>query len=186
MVPRPDSRSDRTNRTNPTNRARRTPYQLGSFLATVAAAFLVACGEASVDLVPTDGHRFAHQPSGVGLELPALWAGRYKVSDSVTAPATGLERELSLRLVRGDSSLVAEPLLVIRVFSNAGWSAVPADSADALWGTVVAKDEARTVAVMPSRGNPLTATMPDAASFDSLMVALLGRQMRASLRAPGR
>lgn len=180
MVPRPGSLSIRNDRTCPTR------FQLGIFLATFAAAFLVACGEKAADLVPSDAHIFAHQPSGVGLELPALWAGRYKVSDSVTAPATGLERELSLRLVRGDSSLVAEPLLVIRVLSNAGWSAVSADSAGALWGTVVAKDGARTVAVMPSRGNPLAATMPDAASFDSLMVSLLSRQIKASLRAPGR
>lgn len=183
MVPRPDSRSNRTNRAN---RARSTPYQIGILVATFAAAFLVACGEKAADIVPSDAHIFAHQPSGVGLELPAIWAGRYRVSDSVTAPATGLERELSMRLVRGDSTLVSEPLLVLRVFSNAGWSAVPADSAGALWGTVVAKDGARTVAMMPSRANPLTATMPDAASFDSLMVALLGRQMKASLRAPGR
>jgi hypothetical protein len=156
-------------------------------LLALAGVLLSACGEKAAELaVPADAHIYAHQPSGVGLELPAVWAGRYRVADSITVAAEGLERELSLRLVRGDSSLVGEPLLVIRVFSNAGWNAVPADTAGARWGTIVAKDAARTVAVRPAPGNPLTADQPDAAAFDSLMIALLGRQMKASLRAPGR
>lgn len=173
MVPRP---------------SRQTRRRIPILLATFAGALAMACGEkAPQDGVPVtaaDAHIFAHQPSGVGLELPAIWAGRYRTADSITAPAPGLERELRMRLIRGDSSLVAEPLLVVRVFTNAGWDSAPADSAGAWWGTVVAKDAARTVAVRPAPGNPLGATEPDAATFDSLMIALLGRQMKASLRAP--
>ena len=169
----------------PARPSRRRPPVL---VATLVGALLHACGEkapqSEVPATPADAHIFAHEPSGVGLELPALWAGRFRTTDSITAPVQGLERELRMRLIRGDSSLVAEPLLVVRVFSNAGWDAVPPDSAGAWWGTVVAKDAARTVAVRPAPGNPLAADQPDAATFDSLMISLLGRQMKASLRAP--
>jgi hypothetical protein len=156
-------------------------------LATLAATLLAACGEKAAEMsVPSDAHIFAHQPSGVGIELPALWAGRYRTADTITTPANGMERQLSLRLIRGDSSLVDEPMLVIRVFSNAGWQGYAADSASIWFGSVVAQDGARTVAVRPAPGNPLTAGQPDALAFDSLMIALLGRQMKASLRATER
>jgi hypothetical protein len=156
-----------------------------SALCTVL--LLVACGEKAAEMsIPADAHIFAHQPSGVGIELPASWAGRYRTADTITVPANGLERQLSLRLVRGDSSLVEEPMLTIRVFSSSAWDAYPADSAGLWFGSVVAKDAARTVAVRPAPGNPLTAGQPDAATFDSLMIGLLGRQMKASLRATSR
>lgn len=188
MVPRLslDSRTNRlTGRVTGNFSARRASL----LLAAVAALLSVACGERPAkqeSVVALDAHVFAHEPSGVGLELPAIWAGKYQVTDSITVPAAGLERELSLRLIRADSSLVSEPLVVIRVFSNAGYESIPADSAGKLWGTVVAKDAARTLVVRPAPANPLTAAMPDASTFDSMIISLLGRPMKASLRAPGR
>lgn len=167
----------------------RSARRASLLLTAVAALFLVACGERPAkpeSIVASDAHVFAHEPSGVGLELPAIWAGKYHVTDSITVPAAGLERELSLRLIRTDSSLVREPLVVIRVFSNAGYGSIPADSAGKLWGTVVARDAARTLVVRPAPANPLTAAMPDASTFDSMIISLLGRPMKASLRASGR
>ncbi len=158
-------------------------------LSAFAGLSLAACGDTAkpnAAVISTDAHVFAHEASGVGLELPALWAGRYHVTDSITAPATGLERELSLRLIREDSTLVSEPLLVIRVFSNTGIATIAPDSAGKLWGTVVAKDAARTVMVRPAPANPLKAPAPDASTFDTMIISLLGRPMKASLRAPGR
>jgi hypothetical protein len=156
-------------------------------IATAVALLLSACGEKAAEMsVPSDAHIFAHQPSGVGIELPATWAGRYRTADTITVPANGLERQLALRLVRGDSSLVDEPMLTIRVFSTSAWDAYPADSVGMWFGSVVARDAARTVAVRPAPGNPLSAGQPDAAAFDSLIIGLLGRQMKASLRATSR
>jgi hypothetical protein len=163
------------------------PRRATLVLAALAVTLLAACGEKAAEMaVPSDAHIFAHQPSGVGIELPAVRAGRYRTADTITIPANGLERQLSLRLVRGDSSLVDEPMLVIRVFSNAGWQGYAPDSANMWFGSVVAQDGARTVAVRPAPGNPLTAGQPDALAFDSLMIAMLGRQMKASLRATER
>jgi hypothetical protein len=172
MVPRP---------------ARRSPRSLILAAAGLAAAFVVACSPASKEtLILSDAHLFVHTPSGVGVELPSLWENRYRVADTVLVPVAGLERELSLRMVRADSSLVEEPLLIVRVFTNSGFGALPNDSARNAMGSVVARDGARTVTVRPAPGNPLGANMPDAAGFDSLMITLLGREMKVSLRAPGR
>jgi hypothetical protein len=164
---------------------RSTSRRMPMLVAALLGVLLGAC-DAKEAQPPSDGdkHLFVHPLSGVGIELPAMWAGRYAVTDSITTPTAGLEREISMRLIRGDSSRVAEPLLVLRVFSNAGWSAASADSAVAMWGKMIAQDAARTLVLQPARGNPLSAEMPDAATFDSLMLTLLGRPMQASLRAP--
>lgn len=158
--------------------------------AAFIAALLYAagCGEQSGDgAARLDMHVLGSQASGLALELPAIWAGRYKLLDSITAPANGLQRQLTVRYLKADSTLAMEaPLLIIRVFSNEGWGSVSEDSAGAWWGTVVARDGARTVAVKPSRANPLAQGTADALAYDSLMLSVLARPMRASLRAPGR
>lgn len=152
-----------------------------------AAALCFACGKAADNgAARLDSHVFSNERAGVALDLPALWAGRYHSVDSITAPADGLERMITLKYVMKDSSEASAPLLVIRVFSNTGWGKVNPDSAGAWWGTIVARDGARTVMVKPSPANPLAQGAADALGYDSLMIELLARPMRASLRAPGR
>jgi len=148
----------------------------------------VGCGEQSGGgAARLDSHVLGSQAGGFALDLPAIWAGRYDALDSITAPASGLQRQLTVRFKKSDSTLVVdEPLLVIRVFTNDGWGAVPPDSAGAWWGTVIARDGARTMTVKPSPANPLAQGTPDALAYDSLMLSVLARPMRASLRAPGR
>lgn len=151
------------------------------------AVLAAACGQgADAGAARLDSHVFTNEQAGIAIELPALWAGRYDVKDTVTAPAEGLERELALYFRKNDSSDAEAPLLVVRIFSNAGWGTVNPDSAGAWWGTVIARDGARTVMAKPSPANPLKQGTADALGYDSLMMELLSRQMRASLRAPGR
>lgn len=146
-------------------------------------ALSIACAEKSAE-VPARavGHIFIDSPSGVGLDLPNIWAGRYRVGDSLTTTTAGLERELAFRFVRADSTLVAEPLIVVRVFKSAAWNAIPADASSGLFGTVIANDASHTVVVRTAAGNPLASGTADALAFDSLMMIVLQRPMRASLR----
>lgn len=151
--------------------------------AGAAALLLLACGEkpaATADR-PT-GHVVTDQQSGVGLDLPSIWAGRYAVGDSITTPAPGLERELAFRFRRADSTLVAEPLIVVRIIRSSDWRTLPADSAAARFGTLVAQNDERTVAVRTASANPLAPGSADALAFDSLMMVVLQRPLRASLR----
>lgn len=157
-------------------------------LLALAGALLSACASKdaeqaapAADARPA-GHLFTDQASGVGLDLPALWAGRYRVGDSVAAPIDGLERELAFRYVKADSSLVPEPMIVVRVFRTAAWKALPADTAAARFGTLVAQNDEHTVALRPAAANPLAGGSPDALGYDSLMMVVLQRQLRASLR----
>lgn len=148
-----------------------------------AVALSAACGEKAAEAPSTPvGHLFTDAPSGVGLDLPTVWAGRYRVSDGIATPTPGLQRELAFRFVRADSTLVAEPLIVMRVFDRGEWSKIPADAANGLFGTVIASDEEHTVTVRPAAGNPLAAGSADALAFDSLMMVVLQRPLRASLR----
>jgi hypothetical protein len=153
----------------------------------LAASLSAACGEKVAETTadtsaPAGGHLYTDVQSGVGLDLPGIWQGRYRVADSVTAATSGLERELAFRFVRADSTLVAEPLIVVRVFRTAAWNAIPADAAGGLFGTVIASDDSRTVAVRTAAGNPLARGTADALAYDSLMMIVLERPMRASLR----
>ena len=151
-------------------------------LAAVVA-LSVACAEKGAEVPGRPvGHLFTDSPSGVGLDLPGIWAGRYRVGDSLTTTTAGLERELAFRFVRADSTLVAEPLIVVRVFKSAAWIAIPADAAGGLFGTVIASDDSHTVAVRTAAGNPLASGTADALAYDSLMMIVLQRPMRASLR----
>jgi hypothetical protein len=148
------------------------------------ALFSVACGEKAPESAPArpTGHLFTDSPSGVGLDLPGIWAGRYRVVDSLTTSTEGLDRELAFRFVRSDSTVVAEPLIVVRIFKTAAWKAIPTDAAGGLFGTVIASDAKHTVAVRTAAGNPLAAGTADALGYDSLMMVVLQRPMRASLR----
>ena len=156
-----------------------------SVLATLAVIVVLsaACGAKAAETPDRPvGHLFTDSPSGVGLDLPGIWAGRYRVGDSLTTTTPGLERELAFRFVRADSTLVTEPLIVVRVFKSAAWNAIPADAAGGLFGTVIASDESHTVAVRTAAGNPLASGTADALAYDSLMMIVLQRPMRASLR----
>ncbi len=148
-----------------------------------AVALSAACGEKAAEAPATPvGHLFTDAASGVGLDLPTVWAGRYRVSDSIATPTPGLQRELAFRFVRADSTIVAEPLIVMRVFDRGEWGKIPADAANGLFGTVIASDEAHTVTVRPAAGNPLASGTADALAYDSLMMVVLQRPLRASLR----
>ena len=149
----------------------------------LAASLSAACGEQAAES-PTRvaGHLFTDAQSGVGLDLPSVWTGRYQIGDSVTTTTAGLERELAFRFVRADSTLVKEPLIVLRVFKTAAWNQIPADAAGGLFGTVIASNDSHTVAVRPAAGNPLVPGTADALAYDSLMMIVLQRPLRASLR----
>lgn len=153
-----------------------------SLVAALALSAACAGEKAAETPARPVGHLFTDPASGVGLDLPTIWAGRYRVADSVTAPTAGLERQLAFRFMRADSTLVPEPLIVVRVFQTSVWKSIPADAADGLYGTVIASDDARTVAVRTAAGNPLAAGTADALAFDSLMMVVLQRPLRASLR----
>ncbi|MCE9601792.1 MAG: hypothetical protein K8S21_06200 [Gemmatimonadetes bacterium] len=149
----------------------------------LAASLAVACGEKAAETpARVGGHLYTDAQSGVGLDLPSVWQGRYRVGDSVTTTTAGLERELAFRFVRADSTLVNEPLIVVRVFKTAAWNKIPADAAGGLFGTVIASDASHTVAVRTAAGNPLAQGTADALAYDSLMMVVLQRPMRASLR----
>lgn len=153
--------------------------------ALVAVALSAACGEKVAEAPEAAatpvGHRFTDAASGVGLDLPTVWAGRYRVSDSIVTPTRGLQRELAFRFVRADSTIVAVPLIVMRVFDRGEWSKIPADAVNGLFGTVIASDEAHVVTVRPAAGNPLASGSADALAFDSLMMVVLQHPLRTSL-----
>ncbi len=128
------------------------------------------------------GHVLADTRSGIAVDLPRLWEGRYQLSDSLSGALPGVERELTLRFIKADSTLEPHPMLVIRVVAAATWNALEPDSAMARYGTVVARDPARTVAVRPASSNPLTTGTADALAYDSLVMIVIQRPMRASLR----
>lgn len=131
---------------------------------------------------PPAGHVLTDSPSGIAVDLPRIWEDRYRVSDSTSAGETGVERRLALRFVRADSGVVGAPLLVIRVIAATTWDAMPADSAQRRYGVVVARDATRIVTMQPASENPLPAGTADAVAFDSLMMVVLQRPMRVSLR----
>lgn len=151
-----------------------------------SSLLLTACaGGAPADEAPAEpSHVFSSEAAGVALRLPPSWSGRYRATDSIATPTAGLQREIALRFVMADSTVAAEPMLVLRLFANAGWDALPADAAGARWGTIVARDAAHTLAAKPAAANPLTPGTADALGYDSLMMAMLQRQLTASLRPP--
>lgn len=163
------------------------------FAATLAALPVLLLGSACVgspDAAPaanglTVGHLFRDSVSGMMLDLPTSWRGRYRVADQVTTPATGLQREVAIRYVRSDSSEAAQaPMLVARLFDRAAWMGLPSDSVRSTFGEPVAEDKSHMVIVRRATENPFLAGTPDALAYDSLMMALFSRPLRATLRAP--
>lgn len=161
------------------SRSRRWSFALPLLLVLTAA-----CGDPPAGELPhATGHLFSDELSGIALDLPTVWAGRYQMSDSITAPEPGLERELTLRFVRADSGVVATPLVVIRVFEATAWNALSPDGT-ARFGARVADNASHAVALAMAAENPLAANSADALAFDTLMIALNQRPLRAWLR-PG-
>lgn len=145
-----------------------------------------ACGEKQAEEQEPPrqpGHMFSDDRSGVAFDLPAIWAGRYRLSDSVTVVAPGLARELTLRFVKADSTVAASPLIVARVFAAADWDAMSQPERDR-FGIRIAADRTHTLAFVLAPENPLPVNSADALAFDSLMIALNQRPLRAWLR-PG-
>lgn len=153
-------------------------------LALVAILPLLAACEAKSGEAPADpaGYLFSSASAGVGLDLPRIWSGRYRTSDSITTSAAGLERQITFRFVKADSTLESEPLMVVRIFKTDIWKTIPADAAAGLYGTVIASGAVRTLVVRTAPGNPLTPGTADALAYDSLMMTVLQRPLRASLR----
>lgn len=70
----------------------------------------------------------------------------------------------------------------MRIFKTDIWKTIPADAAAGLYGTVIASGAVRTLVVRTAPGNPLTPGTADALAYDSLMMTVLQRPLRASLR----
>ena len=168
------------------HRLRARPLAAHRARVLLTSLLLTACTKPA-DEAPAApaSHIFSSEAAGFALQLPPSWAGRYRATDSITAPVDGLQREIALRFVKADSSVAGEAMITLRLFTNAGWDAVPADTAGARWGTVIARDAVHTLAVKPTGANPLAAGTADALGYDSLMIAMLQRQLTASLRPPG-
>jgi hypothetical protein len=133
----------------------------------------------------TIGHLFRDSASGLMLDLPANWRGRYRVADGVKRPTEGLQREFALRFVRSDSSEAAQaPMLVARVFDKGAWAALPNDSVRGQFGERVAEDATHTIVVRRAGENPFGTGTTDALAYDSLMMALFSRPLRATMRTP--
>ncbi|MDH5233448.1 MAG: hypothetical protein OEW77_00710 [Gemmatimonadota bacterium] len=154
-------------------------------LALVLAPFatFVACGEpeAGATVEPT-GHVLSDAKSGVALDLPPVWVGRYRISDKVSVPASGLERELTLRFVRADSSIEEQPLLTIRVFARMAWDSIAPKGSDVRFGIRVAENDTHALALAMAAGNPLPVGTADALGYDTLMISLNQRPLRAWMR----
>jgi hypothetical protein len=128
------------------------------------------------------GHVMTDMQSGIAVDLPTIWKGRYRMTDTLPAGDAGVERRLTFRFVTADSGVVPPPMLVINVVKAAAWGALGADSAGARYGTIVARDATRIVAMRTATENPLKPGTADALGFDSLMIVVIQRPMRVSLR----
>jgi hypothetical protein len=143
---------------------------------------LAACGGEQKEPQRPTGHVITDMPSGIAVDLPSLWRGRYRMTDTLPAGDAGLERRLTLRFVTADSGIVSMPMLVINVVKADVWGALPSDSAGARYGTIIARDATRVIAMRTATENPLRPGTADAAAFDSLMMIVIQRPMRVSLR----
>lgn len=167
------------------------PYTLMRTLRLAAflplAALVVACTPADETPAATPraiGHLFLDTLSGVALDLPTNWRGRYELQREISDPVSGLNHQLTMRFIRADSSVDADSaMMVALVFDNEAWDSIVADSAAGRFGQAVSRDEDETLVMRRATGNPFTPGTVDALAFDSLMVAFYRRPLRASLRA---
>jgi hypothetical protein len=174
----------------PSSRRPSTLVLLAAFATLVV--FSACQGEGTPDAAtpgapgaPTIGHLYQHGETGVMIDLPTSWKGRFAVADSVTRPVNGLQREIALRYVKADSAADAQtPMLVAYLFDKAAWAALPSDSARAAFGDMLAEDATRALVVRRATATPYAAGTRDAGAYDSLMTALYQRPLRAVLRAP--
>lgn len=148
----------------------------------VVLVALAACAAEEQRPERPTGHVLTDMQGGIAVDLPTIWKGRYRMTDTLPENAAGLERRLTLRFVKADSGIVPMPLLVINIVKADAWSALPSDSAGARYGTIVARDATRIVAMRTAAENPLTPGTADAVAFDSLMMIVIQRPMRVSLR----
>lgn len=153
-------------------------------LVLVPLTAFVACGGEQKADAPAQatGHLLSDARSGVALDLPSVWAGRYRISDSVSIKAPGLERQLTLRFVRADSSVERQPLVVIRVFTRAAWDSIAPKGSNDTFGLRVAGDATHTLALALAASNPLPVGTADALGYDTLMISLNQRPLRAWMR----
>jgi hypothetical protein len=144
---------------------------------------LAACGgdEEKAPERPT-GHVLTDIKGGIAVDLPRIWKDRYRMTDTLAGNDAALERRLTLRFVKADSSVVPMPMLVINIVKADAWGALSPDSAGVRYGTIVARDATRIVAMRTATENPLTPGTADAVGFDSLMMIVIQRPMRVSLR----
>lgn len=159
-------------------------------LVSLVAVSTLACKGKEPEAAPdasgmTIGHLLNDSISGVMLDLPASWRGRYRLSDSVSRPTAGLQRELAMRYVKADSTDAAQwPMLVAIVFDKAAWAALPSDSVRSLYGQPMADDATRVLVLRRATETPFPAGTADAGAYDSLMTALFSRPLRSTLRPP--
>lgn len=130
------------------------------------------------------GHLFLDTTSGIALDLPSNWRGRYRLERTASERVRGLQHELTMRFVRLDSSVATDSvMLVARVFDKDAWREIAADTTSIRFGQAVSEDEKHTLVLRRATGNPFTRGTVDALAFDSMMVAFYRRPLRASLRA---
>jgi hypothetical protein len=151
----------------------------GSTLAC-APADPDAAGDAAQASAP---YVYTDSVSGIVVELPANWRGRFQVAEGITDAVEGLLHEVALRYVQEDSSVATErPLLIARVFDRTVWQQIGNDSTAERYGLPVGGNETRTLLLRPARDNPFTPATADALGYDSLMLALFDRPFRATVR----
>ncbi len=143
-----------------------------------------AVAEAPVSL----GHIFLDSATGIALDLPADWRGRFRSVRGITEPTEGLLDEVALRYIRADSTVSADSsLIVARVFTADGYRRIDGDSvALTRFGGMATRDTERSLilTLRLSTGNPFTPGTADALGYDTLMIALFSRPIRAGVGKP--
>jgi hypothetical protein len=164
---------------------------LAAALAALVLSAAWACAPAEPEpgseaAVVGDGYIHVDTASGIMLDLPPNWRGRFDVATGITERAEGLRHQLSMRFVRADSSVATDaPLLVARVIDREVWQRIGNDSTRAILGDPAGGNETLALLVRPARENPFTPATADALGYDSLMIALFSRPLRAAIRPEG-
>lgn len=170
------------------NRLRRAIQALWAVFASFACAPKDAPAPEAAQAPVSVGHVMIDSATGIAIDLPATWKGRYRAVRGVSERTEGLLDEVALRFVRADSGLQADSaLLTARVFSQDGYRRIDGDSlALQRFGALASRDPERdlVLTIRIPAGNPFAAGTVDAAAFDSLMIALFSRPMRSGIGKP--